>query len=184
MYGETLKLVAHLSQRRPAAGLPERLHQLFCRLPAVQVQATEVEDEIWHLWMQHPHDAASRALDRAADDIAGQRFDLAETRLYWLCRACPAFPEAWHKSATLYYLLERDDESVHAIHRTLELEPRHFGALCALGEICMGRGDRDAALMAFQAALRLNPHLAAARDALARLLAGDAPGKGSTTDAA
>jgi tetratricopeptide (TPR) repeat protein len=173
MYSETLKLVAHLSERRPAAGLPDRLHQLFRRLSAADA-STEVEDEIWYLWMQHPHRAASRALDRAADDIAGQRFDLAETRLHALCRACPAFSEAWHKTATLYYLLERDDESVAAIHRTLELEPRHFGALCALGEICMGRADPEAARMAFLAALRLNPHLHGARDTMTRLLADSA----------
>jgi len=172
MYSETLRLVAHLPQRRPAATLPGRLEQLFRHLAAGDVLATDLEDEIWHLWMQHPHRAASQALDRAADDIAGQRFDLAETRLHYLLRACPDFPEAWNKSATLYYLMERDEESVQAIHRTLELEPRHFGALSALGEICMGRGDRDAALMAFSAALRINPHLDSARSSVAQLLGG------------
>lgn len=167
MYSETLSLVAHLPQRRPAPGLPGRLEQLFRHLAA---GARDVEDEIWHLWMQHPHHAASRVLDRAADDIAAQRFDLAETRLHRLLRACPDFPEAWNKSATLYYVMERDHESVQAIHRTLELEPRHFGALSALGEICMGLGDRDAALLAFTAALRINPHLDSARASVAQLL--------------
>ncbi|MCC7548459.1 MAG: hypothetical protein IT532_11900 [Burkholderiales bacterium] len=172
MYSETLRLVAHLPQRRPAPTLPGRLHQLFRHLALEHAAANALEDEIWHLWMQHPHHAASRALDRAATDIAGQRFDLAETRLHYLLRACPDFPEAWNKSATLYYLMERDDESVLAIHRTLELEPRHFGALCALGEICIGGGDRDAALLAFSAALRINPHLDSARISVAHLLAG------------
>ncbi len=170
MYSETLRLVAHLPQRRPAHVLPGRLEQLFRHLAAGDAPGPDVEDEIWHLWMQHPHRAASLALDRAADDIAGQRFDLAETRLHHLLRACPDFPEAWNKSATLYYLMERDEESVQAIHRTLELEPRHFGALSALGEICMGRGDRDAALMAFSAALRINPHLESARASVEQLL--------------
>jgi len=172
MYSETLRLVAHLPQRRPMASLPARLEQLFRRLAAGDAAAHELEDEIWHLWMQHPHRAASRALDLAADDIAGQRFDLAETRLHYLVRACPDFPEAWNKSATLYYLMERDEESVQAIHRTLELEPRHFGALSALGEICMGLGDRDAALLTFSTALRINPHLDSARASMEQLLEG------------
>lgn len=170
MYNETLRLVAQLPQRRPTPALPGRLEQLFRQLAVGDGPVQELEDEIWHLWMQHPHRAASRALDRAADDIAGQRFDLAETRLHRLRRACPDFPEAWNKSATLYYVLERDEDSVQAIHRTLELEPRHFGALSALGEICLGCGDRDAAMLAFQAALRINPHLESARASLEALL--------------
>ena len=118
----------------------------------------------------HPHRRAARALDRAASDIAAQRFDLAETRLQQLVRACPDFPEAWNKRATLYYMQERDEESVRDIHRTLVLEPRHFGALCGLGEICLSRGDFEAALFVFQAALRVNPHLDSARVKVEQLL--------------
>jgi tetratricopeptide (TPR) repeat protein len=172
MYADTLKLVAHLAERRPAAMLPGRLDELFRQLSLPVCSAGDVEDAIWQLWMHHPHRRAAQALDRAASDIAGQRFDLAETRLERLVRACPDFPEAWNKRATLYYLQQRDAESVRDIHRTLELEPRHFGALCGLAEICIGQGDRESALFVFQAALRVNPHLAAARAALEELAAG------------
>jgi len=171
MYAETLTLVAHLSDRRPAGVLPSRLDQLFRYLALPDCQVHEVEDQIWQLWMHHPHRRAAQALDRAASEIAGQRFDLAETRLQRLLRACPDFPEAWNKRATLYYLQERDAESVRDIHRTLELEPRHFGALCGLGEIFLSQGDPQAALFVFQAALRVNPHLDAARSAVQQLLA-------------
>jgi len=171
MYMETLKLVAGLGERRPTPALPSRLDQLFAHLSAPDCQAGEVEDEIWRLWMHHPHRRAALVLDRASSDIAAQRFDIAETRLERLLRACPDFPEAWNKRATLYYLQARDVESVHDIHRTLELEPRHFGALCGLGEICLSAGDREAALFVFQAALRLNPHLSGVRLAVEELLA-------------
>jgi len=170
MYMETLKLVAGLGERRPTVVLPFRLDQLFAHLAAPDCQASEVEDEIWRLWMHHPHRRAALVLDRASSDIAAQRFDIAETRLEGLLRACPDFPEAWNKRATLYYLQARDEESVHDIHRTLELEPRHFGALCGLGEICLSAGDREAALFVFQAALRLNPHLCEVRNVVEQLL--------------
>jgi tetratricopeptide (TPR) repeat protein len=170
MYAETLKLVAHLAERRPAPVLPSRLDQLFRRLALPDCQADELEEEIWQLWMHHPHRRAALALDRAASDIAAQRFDLAETRLERLVRVCPDFPEAWNKRATLYYLQERDAESVRDIHRTLELEPRHFGALCGLGEICLGQGDVEAALFVFHAALRVNPHHDGARNTLEHLM--------------
>jgi tetratricopeptide (TPR) repeat protein len=172
MYSEALKLVSTLAVRRPAAVLPSRLDQLFQSLYAPDCDAQTLEDQIWQLWMHHPHRRAAQALERTAIDIAGRRFDVAETRLNRLLRACPDFSEAWNKRATLYYLQERDAESVHDIRRTLELEPRHFGALCGLAEIFRSCGEDGSALFVFQTALRINPHLAAARDAVAELSGG------------
>jgi tetratricopeptide (TPR) repeat protein len=176
MYARTLKLVAALPKRRPTAVLPFRLEQLFQRLGAAHDDAETLEDQIWHLWMQYPHRRAARILDQVCNDIAGHRYDIAETRLARLLRACPDYAEAWNKRATLYYLQQRDAESVYDIHRTLELEPRHFGALCGLGEILVCEGEYEDALFVFQAALRLNPHLEAARAAIEQILHGDAHG--------
>jgi tetratricopeptide (TPR) repeat protein len=159
MIQETLRLVCALPARSPAATLPGRLTQLFRALAGSAPEAAGIEDAIWSLWMYHPHWRAAQALERATADIAARCYDVAETRLALLLRARPDFPEAWNKRATLYYLQQRDEECLADIRRTLELEPRHFGALCGLGEICLERGEREAALLAFGAALRLNPHL-------------------------
>jgi cytochrome c-type biogenesis protein CcmH/NrfG len=67
--------------------------------------------------------------------------------------------------------MDRDDESVPDIRRTLELEPRHFGAICGFGQICLRHGNRAAALFAFDAALRINPHLGAVRTVFEELAA-------------
>jgi len=171
MYVDTLKLVSTLGARRPAVALPSRLDQLFQNLVVPDCDADEVEEQIWRLWMHHPHRRAAVALERTATEIATQLYDIAETRLNNLLRACPDFAEAWNKRATLYYLQERDEESVRDIHRTLELEPRHFGALCGLAEIFRTSGDTESALFVFQAALRVNPHLSVARNAIEELLA-------------
>ena len=170
MYVDTLRLVSSLGARRPAVALPSRLDQLFHSLAAPGCDADELEEQIWRLWMHHPHRRAAIALERTATEIATQLYDIAETRLNNLLRACPDFAEAWNKRATLYYLQERDAESVRDIHRTLELEPRHFGALCGLAEILRSSGDGESALFVFQAALRVNPHLTAARSAIEELL--------------
>jgi len=172
VYSEVLKLVANLGLRRPAAVLPSRLDQLFQSLYAPQCDAESLEEQIWALWMHHPHRRAAEALERTAADIADQLYDVAETRLTQLLRACPDFPEAWNKRATLYYLQERDEECVHAIQRTLELEPRHFGALCGLAEILRGGGEAESALFVFQTALRIHPRLSAAREAVTELTGG------------
>ncbi len=170
MIQETLRLIGSLGERMPAPSLPGRLDQLFRALAAQPtVDATRVEDTIWTLWMYHPHRAAALALDRATSDIASARYDIAETRLALLLRCRPDFPEAWNKRATLYYLQQRDDECLADLHRTLELEPRHFGALAGFGEICLGRGEREAAMLAFRAALRVHPHLKSVAEACERI---------------
>lgn len=55
------------------------------------------------------------------------------------------------------------------IARVIELEPRHFGALSGLGMINVRRGDLAGALQAFEAALRVNPHMPQAADIVVRL---------------
>ena len=165
-HAPTLRLLSRLPERRPAPSLPSRLDGFFDRLTACATpgEAQPVEDAIWSAWMYHGHEEADAALARASADMAARRFDIAETRLAILLRRRPDWAEAWNKRATLCYLMERDDESVEAIHRTLELEPRHFGALCGLGEIFRSRGERGAALLAFGLALRVHPQLQGVRE--------------------
>ena len=167
---EILGLIAGRRERRPARDLPA-LAQLFQRLSAcASTEAQETEDHIWNAWMHHPHRAAATALDAATRDIAAKRYDIAETRLALLLRSAPQYAEAWHKRATLYYLLGRDAECLHDIRRTLELEPRHFAAMLHFAEILLapspdGRTPEAVRLACF-AALTLHPHLARARELL------------------
>jgi tetratricopeptide (TPR) repeat protein len=170
-YAETLQLISRLPARPPSAVLPSRLDELFDKLQACHERtgATRIEDAIWDVWMYDDHHGAELALERAAADIAARRFDIAETRLAILLRRRPNWAEAWNKRATLYYVLERDDESVAAIHRTLEIEPRHFGAMCGLGEILHAHGEDEAACLVFSRALRIHPHLTEVRETLQSL---------------
>ena len=165
--GDILGLIAARRIRRPARPLPF-LDELFRRLAWCEpAEAGATEDLIWNVWMDHPHRAAARALELATRDIAARRYDIAETRLTLLLRRAPDFAEAWHKRATLYYLIGRDEECLHDICRTLELEPRHFAAMLHFAEILLGSGAPAEARFAFHAALTVHPHLARAREALA-----------------
>jgi len=172
-YPDTLRLLARLPGRRPAATLPSRLDELFERLPACgeASEAERIEDAIWSAWMYDGHEEAEQALERAVADMAAQRFDIAETRLAILLRRRPDWAEAWNKQATLCYMTGRDDECVAAVHRTLELEPRHFGALAGFGEILRAQGEREPALLAFGMALRVHPHLASVRESVEEISA-------------
>lgn len=164
----TLELVSTAPRRQAAASVPYALVPLFEQLSATRSasEADAIESRIWELWMYHPHHRAARHLDRAASEIAAHCHDIAETRLERLTRHAPDYAEAWNKRATLYYLQERDDECLQALHQVLALEPRHFGAMCAFAEILLSRGERDASVFAFETALRIHPHLAEARQRL------------------
>lgn len=171
MFDDTLKLILSLTERAPAPHMPQRLTELFHSLAAAegQVAASQIEDLIWGVWMSHDDPDAEDALNRATQAIAARELDEAEAILDTLVELHPGYAEAWNKRATLYFLQRRDRESVADIRRTLELEPRHFGAICGFGQICLRHGDRSGALFAFDAALRVNPHLGSIRTAVGEL---------------
>jgi len=156
---EILRLISSYRLRRPARVSPF-LDALFRRLArCARGEAADTEDRIWDVWMHHPHHAAAHALDLATGDIAARRYDIAETRLTLLLRRAPEYAEAWHKRAALYYLLGRDAECLRDIRRTLELEPRHFGAMLHFAEILRSGDAAAGALVAVRAARSIHPHL-------------------------
>ena len=163
---DILGLIAGRRERRPARRLPflDALFQRLAVCPGPEAEATE--ERIWQVWMDHPNRAAAEVLTKAASDIAARRYDIAETRLTRLLRNAPDFAEAWHKRATLYYLLSRDAECLADIRRTLELEPRHFCAMLHFGELLLADGATEQGRFAFRAALSLHPNLPRAREAL------------------
>ncbi len=171
MYHDTLKLILTLDRRRPADSMPSTLDELFRRLAADPVarNAYEIEDRIWEIWTDHPDPLPSSMMNNAIAAVAERRYETAEHIFSELVMSRPDWAEAWNKRATLYFLQGRDQESVDDIHRTLELEPRHFGALSGFAQICLRAGDRGSALVAFEAALRINPHLNMVQDAIVEL---------------
>ena len=156
---EILRLISSTRERRPAR-VSTFLDALFRRLArCARAEAGATEERIWDVWMHHPHRAAARELDLATGDIAARRYDIAETRLTLLLRRACDFAEAWHKRSALYYLLGRDGECLHDIRRTLELEPRHFGAMLHFAEILRAADAAAEARFAVATARSIHPHL-------------------------
>lgn len=128
-----------------------------------------LQQKIQALWARSDSAAETLLLSRATKAMEDGDEDKAMEFLDDLVRLAPDFAEGWNRRATLHFMREEYGASVADIARTLELEPRHFGAMAGLG-IILDRLDRDEeALRVFRRALKIHPHLEGAKDAVERL---------------
>lgn len=144
-----------------AAGRDRNLDTLFDLLKkaTTTAEAQTVEGAIWNLWMQSGKPEADGLMLAGATAMEAGDLETARVAFDELVRLAPDFAEAWNKRATVHYLMGDYAASVADIERTLALEPRHFGALSGLGLIYAHLGEEAAAVRAFAAALKINPHL-------------------------
>ncbi len=143
-----------------------RLDALFAQLEETDDpdRGRVLTDEIWQIWVASEDNAANDLMGSGIAFMAQGQMLAALMRFDKLVEIAPGFAEAWNKRATVNYLLERYQESIDDIERTLVLEPRHFGALAGLGLIYADTGKEEIALRAFERALEINPHLPGARE--------------------
>ena len=139
-----------------------RLDSLFAELQRTtnQTAANGLVAEIWQRWTAFEDDP--RATNMMAIGIRQMnlgQFDNAERIFSDLARTHPQHAEVWNKRATVRFMRGNDVGSRRDIARVIDLEPRHFGALSGLGMINIRAGDLPAALQAFEAAVRVNPHM-------------------------
>ena len=112
------------------------LDTLFAKLrdPALGAKVLSIEPQIWDAWTHSGTDAENEQLAKATASMNVGAFEQADKQLTAMVATSPNYPEAWNKRATLYFLMGRMDESLKDITTTLDLEPRHFGALFAFKE--------------------------------------------------
>lgn len=161
-----LALIGGLGVPRAAADQRDpRLEGLFEALQTAgdPLQARIVEQQIWTLWSFSPDDTVNLLMLRGVDALNQQDMKTALAVFTEMVGIAPDFAEGWNKRATVLYLVGAYEAAIADIDRTLELEPRHFGALSGLGLCNVELARDEAALDAFERALALNPHLASVR---------------------
>jgi tetratricopeptide (TPR) repeat protein len=139
----------------------ERLDALFADLKTAQSveEGRAIERDIVHLWLESGDAEVDKLMGYAIAAMNLQAYTLALNYLDTVVLTKPDYAEGWNKRATVYFLVDRLQDSIADIQRTLALEPRHFGALAGLGMIMVKLGDKERAIEAFKAALAINPSL-------------------------
>lgn len=139
----------------------ERLDTLFTDLHSLEnsSDAARLTNEIWTIWHITDNIKAADKLESGIRAMREQQLEFAVAAFSDVIELAPDFAEGWNKRATAYYMMGEHADSAHDVKRTLELEPRHFGALAGLGLLYMAQEEYTAASKAFEAALNANPHL-------------------------
>lgn len=165
---DMLKTIVATGGRKPEQEWSPGLGALFRELAPARPRRSprDIEAAIWSAWGSHPDQAVERRLEMATRAIAREDYARARRLLDPLVGAFPDWPEPRNKRATLSYLEGRDAECFEDIGQVLRLEPRHFGAICGFAQVCLRRGEREAALTAFEVALGIHPHLDGVRAAV------------------
>lgn len=142
-----------------------RLGSLFEQLRS-DVQASEavsIEQEIWTIWLEPSDPVVQSALDSGVSAMSRGDLKSALKAFDQVIAIAPDFAEGWNKRATVHYLMNNLRQSLADISATLELEPRHFGALSGRGLVLVGLRELEPALTAFEQALEINPQMAGPR---------------------
>lgn len=137
----------------------EKLNELFATLKRSKSEAiaNDLANSIREEWttsgsatvdllMQWAMQAMNRKDNGAAMDFLDQVVTLK-----------PDFAEGWNRRATLHFNMNNYSKSMLDIEKTLQLEPRHFGALAGMGMIFLTLDKKEQALLAYQKALEIYP---------------------------
>jgi tetratricopeptide (TPR) repeat protein len=161
----------------PEALHKARLDKLFEQLKrennenAAQITA----QQIWRLWFSSGSATVDLLMQWSAKAIKDRKYNVALDFLNQVVALDPKYAEGWNQLATIYYLNGNYAKSMADIDRTLQLEPRHFGALAGLAQIMEITGHKKRALEAYEKVLAIYPMMRSAQtkvEALTQELAG------------
>jgi tetratricopeptide (TPR) repeat protein len=151
----TLPAPAAADQKDP------RLAPLFEKLEGsgTVAEAQMLELQIWQIWTEAKDGPTDTLMQLGLGAMQSGNLAGALELFDAITLGRPDFAEGWNKRATVLYMLGAHERSAEDVAKVLALEPRHFGALSGLGLINMELERPDAAIEAFERALKVHPHL-------------------------
>jgi len=138
-----------------------RLNALFTRLQETdsRLEAQSVEQDIWAIWFSSSDEQVNQLMNQGSLAMNGGDLKTAIEDFTKITEIAPDFAEGWNRRATARYLAGDFEGSREDVAKTLALEPRHFGALSGLGLINAAEDKGEAAIEAWEDALKVNPNM-------------------------
>ena len=136
-----------------------RLNNLFKKLNETENQ-DEIRDlisDIWKIWYEVDDPKVIEYFEKGIQAMNLRNYPLAIRFFNNLIEEDPNFAEGWNKRATVHFMMGNFDQSMQDIIKTLELEPRHFGALDGMGLIFIHQGQFQQALDVYDKMLEIFP---------------------------
>ena len=136
-----------------------RLNNLFKKLNETENQ-DEIRDlisDIWNIWYEVDDPKVIEYFEKGIQAMNLRNYPLAIRFFDNLIEEDPNFAEGWNKRATVHFMMGNFDQSMQDIIKTLELEPRHFGALDGMGLIFIHQGQFQQAIDVYDKMLEIFP---------------------------
>ena len=136
-----------------------RLNNLFKKLNETENQ-DEIRDlisDIWNIWYEVDDPKVIEYFEKGIQAMNLRNYPLAIRFFNNLIEVDPNFAEGWNKRATVHFMMGNFDQSMQDIIKTLELEPRHFGALDGMGLIFIHQGQFQQAIDVYDKMLEIFP---------------------------
>ena len=136
-----------------------RLNNLFKKLNNTenQQEISNLIKDIWDIWYEVDDPKVIEYFEKGIQAMRIRNYPLAIRFFNNLIEEDSNFAEAWNKRATVYFMMGDFDKSMQDIIKTLELEPRHFGALDGMGLIFIHQGQYQQAIDVYDKMLEIFP---------------------------
>lgn len=152
-----------LEKPQPVLTRAEKLDALFLDLRKAKSQAVAegVANRIWETWNNSESASINLLMHWSQEAMDRRSFPVALDFLDQVVVLKPGYAEGWNRRATLHFMMNNYAKSMADIEKTLQLEPRHFGALAGMGQIFLALERKELALRAYERALDVYPMMRA-----------------------
>ncbi len=137
------------------------LNDLFLSLRKAKTEqaAADIANDIRQEWTHSGSATVDLLMQWADAAVARKDLPAALDFLDQIIVLKPKFAEGWNRRATIHYMMNNYSKSMVDIQKTLELEPRHFGALSGMGAIFLDLKRNEKALQTYEKVLEVYPLL-------------------------
>ena len=148
-----------IEKPEPVLTRAQKLDAYFLDLKKAKSQAVAegVASRIWETWNNSESDSINLLMAWSQNAMDMQKFPVALDFLDQVVVLKPDYAEGWNRRATLHFMMNNYAKSMADIEKTLQLEPRHFGALAGMGHIFLALERKELALRAYERALDVYP---------------------------